>query len=143
MAKIEHTELFRFENFDPSIVGKKVGNNRTVSHVLSANREGGEDRTIIGSLHGHPVFTLYKKEGGYTLRLDTCGYTTVTTRAAMADFTRAAGLRIGVSIAGGELSAALFHPVGGQELLPSGGSIIRYDMSAEEWAHFTDLRELT
>ncbi|MCJ8334776.1 MAG: hypothetical protein MJH10_11090, partial [Epibacterium sp.] len=83
MAKISATEFFRFENFDPEIIGKRVGHNRTVSH---ARRERG--RTIIGSLHGHPVFELCElaeKPGHYEVRFDTCGWTTVTTRQAMTD----------------------------------------------------------
>jgi hypothetical protein len=153
MAKIEQTELFRFANFDPAIKARRVGANRMVTHRIAyttETRENGEEVTvafadeIVGSLHGHEVFRArkYRKWDGlraYELRLDTCGYYTATTRAAMADFCKAAGLRVMVSMAGGQLSAALCHPLDGQNSIPCGGSIARAYMKADEWAEFNDL----
>lgn len=144
MARIEQTELFRFENFDTNIHGKTVGHNRTVSHARTAR-----GMTIIGALHGHAIFELTlerdreaPQNDRYRLRLDHCGYPTRTTRAAMADFLRAAGIRGAVSMAGGELNAWLSFKDGSWHKLRSGGSIIVCTLTPKDWAEFSDLKEL-
>lgn len=156
MAKLTQPELLRIENFDPRITGRRVGNNRMVTHRIAYHtetRDNGEEVTlafadeIVGSLHGHEVFRLRKlrkPEGGrraYELRLDTCGFQTATTRTAMADFLRAAGLRVTVSMAGKQLQACLNHPLDGQNTIPCGGTIARAYFTEEDFAYYTD-REL-
>jgi hypothetical protein len=103
MAIISNAHLFAFAFFKAG-TDKAVGNNRRVLHVAGEHSD-----KIIGTLHGHPVFCLSRhKEGGkYTLTLDTCGYLTTTTVAAIKDFLFAAGLCGRVSRAGGEFKAAL------------------------------------
>lgn len=154
MAKINATELFRFENFDPETTqGKVVGNNRTVTHrVRYKTDDGGVTRKsckeIIGSLHGHPVFTLRKRYNPdfddieYVLKLDNCGHATRTTRDAIDEFMTAAGFKAGVSMAGGELSCNLFFKDGGSHLLKSGGSIIVTGLTQKDWDAFNTICEL-
>lgn len=154
MAKITSTELFRFENFDRDIIGKPVGNNRTVTHSnrFQTDSDGmvrRSARQITGSLHGHAVVTLseiydHATTGGnlYRLKLDTCGHPTSTTRAAMADFMAAMGFKAQVSMAGGELSCALFFKDGGQHRLKSGGSKIVAMLTPKDMAEFVRLYEL-
>lgn len=83
----------------------KVGHNRTVERVES-------DGVVayVFRLHGHAVATLRTfSDGGVALFLDSCGYLTVTTRQAMKDALSLFGLRGGVSMAGGKLSADIFR----------------------------------
>lgn len=109
MAIIKNPELFRFDAFDPSICGKPVGNNRTVTHAGDPDM-----RHIEAALHGHKVFAFsrYTPKGWRAyktlLTLDHCGYPTSTTRQAMCDFLAAAGLRGSVSFAGGKFSVRVF-----------------------------------
>ncbi len=121
MAIIEHPELFRFANFEPGL-RKTVGHNRAVMHVRCEH----EDQ-IIGLLHGHPVFTITRLQPGALdgeLILNHCGYPTVTTRQAMADFGTAAfgKYKVAVSFAKGEFSARLF----GQEMQAPAGRKISF-----------------
>lgn len=150
MAKIEATELFRFDNFDTEISDRTVGHNRTVSHALLVVEDGRTMRRITGKLHGHPVFELTQRDGAgdinnttvYQLRLDTCGHPTRTTRAAMADFLSAAGLRVGVSMAKETLSAWACFKTGGQHMFKGGGSIIVATLTQKDMRDMSDLYEL-
>lgn len=155
MAQIESTELFRFENFDATIAGKTVGNNRTVTHRHNTvTADDGVTRKdcleIVGALHGHPVFRMRKfnpKDAEtwsttHSLRLDTCGYLTTTTRAAMDDFLRAAGLRSKVSIAGSELNCWLFFKDGGSHKLRTNGQCITVALSDKDMAEFQTIHAL-
>jgi hypothetical protein len=101
MAQLKNAQLFSFNSFDASVKGKPVGNNRTVTHVQCEH-----ERQIIGSLHGHAIMWLALGDGEDKPRvyLDTCGYLTTTTIAAMNDFLNAAQLQIRASRAGGSLS---------------------------------------
>lgn len=101
MAIIKKPELFRFENHIDGLT-KTVGNNRTVTHhkVVGA-------REIVGCLHGYPIFRLsqdYNDTDMMKLELSHCDWLTTTTRQAMTDFMNAAGIRGGVSFAGGKFS---------------------------------------
>lgn len=116
MAKIRHPHLFRFEHFES---GKRatVGNNRTVEHEQRETASGLPVRVIKGRLHGHCIFhveTYPLRSGAVVLQitLDTHGYQTSTTRAAMEDFLKAAGIRAGVSLARGELRVWFVHDDG-------------------------------
>jgi hypothetical protein len=74
-----------------------VGNNRTIERSGSS---------YMCRLHGHPVFTLRAQASGQAdVFLDACGYLTATTARAMQDFAGAFGVSLGVSRAGGVLSA--------------------------------------
>lgn len=74
-----------------------VGNNRTIE------RKG---PSYVCRLHGNPSFTLRARASGYAdIFLDTCGWLTATTVQAMQDFAGALGVSLGVSRAGGVLSA--------------------------------------
>lgn len=81
-----------------------VGNNRQIMRV--ADHDGAPRFKCY--LHGHCVAEIKPLTLG-TLRadvfLDTCGYRTTTTIAAMKDFMGAFGISGGASRAGGELSA--------------------------------------
>ncbi len=78
-----------------------VGNNRIITRVNRAK--------FTGSLHGHPIFKIIcdmsGESGDCRITLNTCGFMTVTTRAAMNDFCRAFGVSVGVSFAQGVFSA--------------------------------------
>lgn len=141
MAKINHPHLFTFDHFE-SGTRKTVGNNRQVSH----SQQGWED-IITGTLHGHAIFTLKRFRQGtmhtpsfvefYTLTLNTCGYATTTTRAAMADFLKAAGIRAGVSMAGGELNVKLMFDDGGSSPLRTIGDVCEIELTPRDWEAFT------
>lgn len=81
----------------------RVGHNRTIA------REVRPDGTVAFRcrLHGAPVVTVTPQgsSGRAIVKLDTCGYLTTTTIAAMRDFMRAFGIKGGASRAGGKLSA--------------------------------------
>jgi len=159
MAQISATELFRFENFNPKLIGMTVGNNRAVSHTVTAHTDkDGVTRvtakSITGSLHGHPVFELRKlgttdlNDERYSLTIDTCGYMTSTTRSAMQDFLRASGLNASVSIAGGELQVSLiFKDTGGRHQLRTHAAKDGHQrafayLSKKCWAEFNTLHTL-
>ena len=106
MAKLTHRELFSFANFKAG-THRKVGHNRAVVHMDYENEEH-----IVGTLYGHPVFILAKHKspgwGAYRdLILDHCGHRSVTTRQAMGDFMRAAGIPGGASFAKGSFTARI------------------------------------
>lgn len=86
-----------------------VGNNRTV-----ARRDGIGEAFFECRLHGHPVAVVSCKgaSGVAYVTLDSCGYLTATTVAAMKDFLQLFGIAAGVSRAGGELSARWKMPSG-------------------------------
>lgn len=104
MANLKNTQYF---TMNPTAWGKKldtlvtVGNNR---QIRLAEHEG--RLMLTGYLHGSPVATFELVKGGLEIFLNPCGYLTVTTRAAMQDFARAMGMRGGVSISKGVLSAS-------------------------------------
>lgn len=95
MAKLKNTDkIFDLANGQ----ALTVGHNRTVTRDSKTE--------FTGRLHGHPVFSIKcANDGTAFVKLDCCGYLTVTTRSAMADFMKAFGISGGVSIAGGVLSA--------------------------------------
>jgi hypothetical protein len=83
-----------------------VGNNRQIARD--------ESGAFTCYLHGSPVARI-KCEGasGITrVDLDSCGFMTATTVAAMRDFLAAFGITAGVSRAGGRLSARWKMPSG-------------------------------
>jgi hypothetical protein len=74
-----------------------VGNNRTIE------RKG---PSYVCRLRGNPIFTLRARASGHAdIFLDACGWLTATTVQAMQDFAGALGVSLGVSRAGGVLSA--------------------------------------
>lgn len=76
----------------------RVGNNRIIKRKA--------ENRFTGYLHGWPVFSIvYLADGRASVGLHTCGYLTATTVAAMGDFSRAFGLKVVASRAGGVLSA--------------------------------------
>ena len=84
--------------FGPHHTAITVGNNRTIEHV----GDGMHDCR----LHGHRVARIKCTKTGYAkVTLDTCGFRSVTTRAAMSDFLSAFGIRGNVSFAGGKFWA--------------------------------------
>lgn len=95
MAQLKNTDkLFDLENGQ----AVTVGNNRTVTRDTKTK--------FTGRLHGHPIFHITCAPTGVVfVKLNACGYLTVTTRAAMTDFMRAFGISGSTSIAGGFLSA--------------------------------------
>lgn len=95
MAKLKNTDkIFDLANGQ----AVTVGHNRTVTRDSKSE--------FTGRLHGHPVFHIKcATDGKAFVKLDCCGYLTVTTRAAMADFMAAFGISGSASIAGGVLSA--------------------------------------
>jgi len=102
MAVINKPHLFDFNNFQDRLE-TRVGNNRTVEHSATENT-----RAIFGVLHGHAIFSLIDfGDGTGQIVLDPCGFRTVTTRAAMTDFLKAAGYSAGISFARGEFSAGV------------------------------------
>lgn len=116
MAKIKNPHLFRFEHFENGKCAT-VGHNRTVEHVERENAGAFAVQVIKGRLHGHCIFhaeTFRTRSGTLALLviLNSHGYQTATTRAAMADFLNAAGIRASVSMARGELRASLVHDDG-------------------------------
>lgn len=74
-----------------------VGNNRVISRVNRAQ--------FVGLLYDNPVFSITLDSSGESgncrITLNTCGFMTVTTRAAMVDFCQAFGVTVGVSFAKG------------------------------------------
>lgn len=77
-----------------------VGNNRTIEKALL----DGAMRYVC-RLHGSPIMTAALGSNGHLfVTLDDCGYRTRTTAQALQDFAAAFGARLGVSIAGGDLS---------------------------------------
>lgn len=92
MAKI-NTRALKTAPADGSRV--TIGNNRQVQKRA--------DETIY-RLHGHPVVRVTAD----TLTVDTCGYSTVTTRNAIRDFIEAhLGFRVGVSFARGDFALSI------------------------------------
>ena len=91
--------MANLKNLDKAIYGPHwtpvtVGNNRTIEHVGNGQHEC--------RLHGHKIAIIQCTESGYAkVTLDTCGFRTPTTRAAMVGFMGAFGLRANVSFAGG------------------------------------------
>lgn len=78
----------------------RVGNNRTV--------EFGHDGTCVCRLHGHPVVQFHATDTSLTMTVDTCGYSTATTRQAMRDFIEAyTGYPTNVSLAKGRLTVSV------------------------------------
>ncbi len=76
----------------------RVGNNRIIKRKA--------ENRFTGHLHGWPVFNIvYLADGRASVCLQTCGYLTATTIAAMSDFSKAFGLKVAASRAGGVLSA--------------------------------------
>lgn len=59
-----------------------AGNNRRIIHRRSTHGE----RQIVKTLHDHEIACLTEKEHGYSLLLDNCGYSTITTSKAMREF---------------------------------------------------------
>lgn len=76
-----------------------VGHNRTIEQT--------EPNRFTCRLHGHPVAMVVNHGGAGTVSftLDSCGYLTTTTIAAMGDFMAAFGVAGSASRAGGVLSA--------------------------------------
>lgn len=72
MAKLKNTYAFR-QSTNGKLV--TVGNNRQVMN---------DGKFVRCYLHGHEIVTVDFEN--QKLKLDTCGYMTVTTRAAMNDF---------------------------------------------------------
>ena len=83
-----HLNMYKFPHF---VEGKtrKAGNNRKVGHRITP----GGHKQIYYTLHGHEVASLTDVDGEHILRLDNCGYTTMTTGKAMREFLA----RVGVS----------------------------------------------
>jgi hypothetical protein len=86
-----------------------VGNNRTVTR-----RDGAGETFFDCRLHGHTVAVIACKgaSGIAYVTLDSCGYMTPTTVAAMKDFMGLFGITAGVSRAGGKLSVRYKLPSG-------------------------------
>ena len=91
----------------PEGVSITVGNNRTITRDTRADGA----QVFICRLHGVPVVvaTPHGTGGTVTIRLDSCGYLTTTTIAAMRDFMRAFGVAGSASRAGGVLSARWYQ----------------------------------
>lgn len=105
MAIISKPHLFRLSSFNADKYGEgvKVGNNRTVEHLVIDGV-----RTIVGRLHGHAIFILEDWDKGLErVTLDHRGYMTTTTREAMKDFLRAAQIDGAVSFANGIFTARI------------------------------------
>lgn len=100
MAQLKNTDkIFDLANGQ----AVTVGNNRTIT------RDSANEFTC--RLHGHPIVkvkVLSPDSGNVVLWLDSCGYLTTTTIAAMGDFMHAFGVSGSASRAGGKLSARWF-----------------------------------
>ena len=100
MARITRTDLFDFANFKDGTVAA-VGHTRAVAHSFAFPTGAPK---ITGTLHGHEVFTLEQHPHISVLTVSHAGFQTVTTTAAINDFLKAAGIRMGLSQAGGKLT---------------------------------------
>lgn len=86
-----------------------VGNNRQVAQGI----EPDGTRTLDCYLHGSRVVgaSYSPKDGILRVDVDTCGYPTVTTRAAINDFLGALGVDAGASVAKKRLSVRAWGDV--------------------------------
>lgn len=84
-----------------------VGNSR---RIVRNGREGG-GIAFTCYLHGAPIVKIvpHGGRGTATVKLNTCGYLTTTTVAAMKDFMDAFGIKAVASRAGGKLSARWYQ----------------------------------
>ena len=102
MAKLNKKNVYVVLYSDKPI-SKTVGNNRTMERT--------ENGDVICRLHGNPVVTYRAGRSGWRgMLISTCGYATVTTRAAIQDFLKALGAdMVDVSLARGNLSVRYQH----------------------------------
>lgn len=126
MARINKLHLFRLAPTAADRRPIRVGNNRTIEtgHTVSAYRY------LTCMLHDHPIVSIEETGAGAAVTLAACGYRTPTTRAAMQDFLRAAGIPGGISFAKGQFTARIF----GRDLTatgPHGSAIIAHLTEAE------------
>lgn len=105
MAKIYNQ---KYATFDWDVWAHRervlVGNNRHLQIIKGDNSTG-----LIYTLHGNQIVTylLDHVNGTRTVIFNTCGYMTVTTRAAMCDAMNLFGFNGGVSFAKGKMSIRL------------------------------------
>lgn len=101
MAKIKNIKL----TGNTLSIGESVtvGNNRTIERVETDYRKPYE---LHYKLHGHAIAHVKRFHNGIIqVQIEDCGYVTSTTRNALNDLFNVLGLRVGVSIAGGKLTA--------------------------------------
>jgi hypothetical protein len=100
--------MAKLDNLD-SVLTASAGTTVKVGHNRTITREVRRDGTVSFwcRLHGSPVVivTPQGSSGRAIVKLDTWGYLTTTTVAAMRDFMRAFGIKGNASRAGGKLSA--------------------------------------
>ena len=118
MAKLKNIEVFSFDTANPRHGAMvTVGNNRAVMTDCEL-RDGAEVRRVKCFLHGHCVATFTQtwyssmRHSGVDVdpvamfvKLDTHGWNTTTTRAAINDFLAAMRAEASVSMKGGKLGA--------------------------------------
>lgn len=86
MAHLKNLDAFTFDQAQwAALRSSAVGNNRTVT--LTPEGE------LQCRLHGHKVASFKQGKDGLEVTLDTCGWLTVTTMAAMGGFMGAMGIR--------------------------------------------------
>ena len=108
MVKLKNIDL----TSNPLSIGESVtvGNNRTIERVDTDYRNPYE---LHYKLHGHAIAHVKRFHNGVIqVHIDDCGYVTSTTRNALKDLFDALDLRVGVSIAGGKLTATSFDAFG-------------------------------
>lgn len=132
MAQLKNTHVFTFRDVVNNGALVTVGNNRQARTERETLATGDEVRRVCCYLHGYNVATFsqhwYKAPGGFDhdpravfVELDTCGFMTTTTRAAMKDFLDAMRVSGSASVARGELSArymgmdAQYHDIGDKQ----------------------------
>lgn len=99
--------MAKLHNLD-TIFTAPIGTAVTVGHNRTVTQD--EPNRFTCRLHGHPVARVvtHGRAGTASVTLDSCGWLTTTTVAAMRDFMHAFGLVVSPSRAGGVLSARYF-----------------------------------
>lgn len=99
--------MAKLHNLD-TIFTASIGTTVTIGHNRTVTQD--EPNRFTCRLHGHPVARVvnHSNAGTASVTLDSCGWLTTTTVAAMNDFMRAFGIHGSASRAGGVLSARYF-----------------------------------
>lgn len=107
-----------------------VGHNRTITQEESGR--------FTCRLHGHPVAVIvtHGSAGTASVTLDSCGWLTTTTIAAMRDFLHAFGIHGSASRAGGVLSVRYFADGWCERKAEPGVEVVRF------WANRNPSRDM-